>query len=100
MSFLKAGGGYARLAAPASMTPFLANKGPEIVYVPQQETTAGSIRLGNKAALLELAERVDFVVIGPGLSLHAESQQLVRELAAELTRPLADRRRRHHGGVW
>jgi hydroxyethylthiazole kinase-like uncharacterized protein yjeF len=88
MSFLKSGGGYARLAAPASMTPFLANKGPEIVFAPQRETPAGSIGLGNKAALLDLAERVDFVVLGPGLSLDTESQQLVRELAAELTKPL------------
>ena len=88
MSFLKAGGGYARLAAPAAMTPFLANKGPEIVFAPQQETPAGSVALGNKAALLDLAERVDFVVLGPGLSLDAESQQLARELAAELHKPL------------
>ena len=88
MSFLKAGGGYARLAAPAAMTPFLANKGPEIVFAPQRETPAGSIALGNKTALLELAERVDFVVLGPGLSLEAESQQLARELAAELSKPL------------
>ena len=88
MSFLKAGGGYARLAAPASMTPFLANKGPEIVFVPQQETPDGSIGLGNKAVLVDLAERVDFVVLGPGLSLDSESQRLVRELAAELAKPL------------
>ena len=88
MSFLKAGGGYARLAAPAAMTPFLANKGPEVVLAPQQETPTGSIALRNKAALLELAERVDFVVLGPGLSLEAESQQLARELAAELNKPL------------
>ena len=88
LSFLKAGGGYARLAAPAAMTPFLANKGPEIVFAPQRETPAGSIALGNKAALLELAERVDFVVLGPGLSLDAEAQQLARELAAGLNKPL------------
>ena len=88
MSFLKAGGGYARLAAPAAMTPFLANQGPEIVFAPQQATPTGSIALGNKAALLELAERVDFVVLGPGLSLDAESQQLARELVAELNKPL------------
>ncbi len=88
MSFLKAGGGYARLASPAAMTPFLANKGPEIVFAPQRETRAGSIALGNKAALLELADRVDFVVLGPGLSLDAESQQLARQLAAGLHKPL------------
>jgi NAD(P)H-hydrate epimerase len=88
LSFLKAGGGYARLAAPAAMTPFLAIQGSEIVFVPQQETPAGSIGIGNKAALLDLAVGVDFVVLGPGLSLDAESQQLARELAAELNKPL------------
>jgi NAD(P)H-hydrate epimerase len=88
MSFLRAGGGYARLAAPASMTPFLANKGSEIVFAPQQETPTGSIALANKAALLELARRVDFVVLGPGLSLDSESQQLARELAGGVDKPL------------
>ena len=88
MSFLKAGGGYARLAAPAAMTPFLANKGPEVVFAPQKETRAGSIALANKNALLELSQRVDFVVLGPGLSLDSETQQLAREVAAEVDKPL------------
>ena len=88
MSFLKAGGGYSRLAAPAAMTPFLANRGPEIVFVPQKETSAGSIALANKNALLELSQRVDFVVLGPGLSLDSESQQLAREVAADVDKPL------------
>lgn len=88
MSFLKAGGGYARLAAPWSMTPFLATRGSEIVFVPQAETTGGSLCLKNKDALLELATKTDMVVIGPGLSLAGETQQLVRELAAGIDRPL------------
>ena len=68
-SFLKAGGGYSRLAAPAAMIPFLAVQGSEMVFLPQRETSSGSIALANKPALLELSERVDMVVMGPGLSL-------------------------------
>ena len=87
-SFLKAGGGYSRLAAPRSITPFIAAKGSEIVFVPQEETSSGSIALQNKSALLELAGRMDMVVLGPGLSLEEETQQLARELAAEINKPL------------
>jgi NAD(P)H-hydrate epimerase len=88
LSFLKAGGGYSRLAAPQSMTPFLANKGSEIVFVPQKETKSGSIALENKPALLELAARMDMVVLGPGLSLDEETQELARELVKEIPKPL------------
>ncbi|MCJ7737541.1 MAG: NAD(P)H-hydrate dehydratase, partial [Anaerolineae bacterium] len=88
MSFMRAGGGYSRLAAPASIVPFLANKGSEIVYVPQAETADGGIALENRDALLELAGRMDLVVVGPGLSLQPETQQLVRELAATIEKPL------------
>jgi hydroxyethylthiazole kinase-like uncharacterized protein yjeF len=88
LSFLKAGGGYSRLAAPKSITPFIANKGSEIVFVPQRETGAGSIALQNKRALLALSERMDMVVLGPGLSLEEETQQLARELAREIDKPL------------
>lgn len=88
LSFLKAGGGYSRLAAPQSMAPFLANKGSEIVFIPQKETSSGSISIANKRALLDLSERVDMAVLGPGLSLEEETQHLARELAREVNKPL------------
>jgi NAD(P)H-hydrate epimerase len=88
LSFLKAGGGYARLAAPASITPFIATKGSEIVFVPQKETKAGSIALENRDSLVELSEKADMVVIGPGLSLESETQQLVRELVRTIKKPI------------
>ena len=88
LSFMKAGGGYSRLAAPASVTPFIANKGSEIVFVPQKETKSGSISFENKNALIELSETVDMVVIGPGLSLAEETQRLVRELTKEINKPV------------
>ena len=88
MSFLKAGGGYARLAAPRSMIGKLAVKAREIVYLVQEETTAGSIALQNKKKLLETAAKVDIVVIGPGLSLQEETVRLVKELAEAIKVPL------------
>lgn len=88
LSFLKAGGGYAHLASPLSVIPFIAQKGSEIVFAPQQETKAGSISLTNKEQLLNLSEKTDIVVIGPGLSLDDETRQLVRELTPLINKPL------------
>jgi NAD(P)H-hydrate epimerase len=88
LSFLKAGGGYARLAAPAPVVPFLAQGVAEAVFVPQQETASGSLARKNRGDLLELAETVDMVVLGPGLSLAAETQTLVRELVKGIGKPV------------
>lgn len=88
MAFLKAGGGYARLAAPETMTPFLANKGSEIVFVPQKETSAGGISLENKDALVALSNQMDMVVAGPGMSTHCETARLSKELCGAVEVPL------------
>jgi NAD(P)H-hydrate epimerase len=88
LSFLKAGGGYSRLASPLSISPFIAGKGSEIVFLPQEETSSGSIALQNRQNLLEISEQVDMVVMGPGLSLDEETQELVRQLAREIKKPL------------
>ena len=87
-AFLKAGGGYARLATPAVVAPFIAGKASELVLVPQEATRAGSIAGRNREALLALALKMDLVVMGPGLSLEAETQQLVRELVQRIQCPL------------
>jgi NAD(P)H-hydrate epimerase len=88
LACMKAGGGYARLAAPASIVPTIASRAGELVYLPQAETAAGSIAMRNKAALLEMAARVDFVIVGPGTSLDDETQSLLRALVAEIDKPL------------
>lgn len=88
LSFLKAGGGLSYLASPTSITNFLATKGSEIVFAPQRETERGSLSVEAKDDLLEFSERADMVVMGPGLSLNEETQQLVRELAPLIDKPL------------
>jgi NAD(P)H-hydrate epimerase len=88
MSFLKGGGGYARLAAPASVVPVIAGQGKEIVFIPLRETKAGSIGADNYDDLMELSAKVDMVVIGPGLSLDPRTQELVRKLVPDLKKPV------------
>ncbi len=88
LSFLKAGGGYSRLAVPVSMIPAIAQRGGEIVFVPQRETAAGSLSEENFEALLALSSTMDMVVLGPGLSLEEETQALVGRLVRDIPVPL------------
>jgi hydroxyethylthiazole kinase-like uncharacterized protein yjeF len=87
-SFLKSGGGYVHLACPKSLVNSVARKGREVVFQPMEETASGSIALNNKSKLLQLAERMRMVILGPGISLDEETQQLVRILSAEISQPL------------
>jgi NAD(P)H-hydrate epimerase len=87
-SFLKSGGGYVYLACPKTLAPSVARKSREIVMQPQRETPSGSIALTNKDDLLTLAARMKMVIIGPGLSLDKETQELVRILTQEIEKPL------------
>lgn len=88
LAFLKAGGGYARLATPRSVAAVVATRAPEVVYLPQAETESGTLALAGLEGLLETASHVDFVVIGPGTSLHPETQQVLRALASTVEKPL------------
>ena len=88
MSFLKAGGGYSRLATVRSIVPHLGSRGSEVVYVPLEETSAGSIAYSNLPRLLELAEASDIVAVGPGLSTNEETMRLVADLLPRVERPV------------
>ena len=88
LSFLKAGGGYSRLAAPKSIIPFIASKGSEIVFLPQAETLSGCIAQQNLQSLQMQCEYVDMVVLGSGISVDEEAQILVTKLATRINKPL------------
>jgi len=87
-SFLRAGGGLSFLATPDTVSSFIGTRGSEIVLVPLKSTPQGSISLENSDFLCEFADGVDMVVIGPGLSLHEETQKLVKELAGRINKPI------------
>ncbi|MFW6056179.1 MAG: NAD(P)H-hydrate dehydratase [Chloroflexota bacterium] len=88
LSFLRAGGGYARLATPRSIAPLLATSASEVVLIPLAETVEGTIAVSNLDELRQRGAAADAVVVGPGLSLNEETQELVRALVAVLQAPV------------
>jgi NAD(P)H-hydrate epimerase len=89
-SFLKAGGGYSRLAAPRSIVPVLASKCSEVVYHPMDETEEGTLALSSYEKILKIVEEhgIDIAVLGPGTSLNSETQELIRMLAESIEKPV------------
>jgi len=87
MSFLKAGGGYARLASPSSIIPFLGAGGSELVFIPMKEKD-GSLSLHNEEEIIEISKDVDMAVIGCGLSLNEETKELVRRIIEKIDKPV------------
>ncbi len=87
-SFLKAGGGLSYLATPKEVASSIAVQGPEIILQPLKSTSKGSISYDNLEFLLEFAQNQDMVVIGPGTSLHEETQQLIRDFVRKSDKPV------------
>ncbi|MCS7099087.1 MAG: NAD(P)H-hydrate dehydratase [Sulfolobales archaeon] len=89
-SFLKAGGGYSRLAAPKSVVPYVAARCSEVVYIPLEETEEGSISMRNLDRVLDLVEKfdIDIVAVGSGMSLNPETQEFAREIVRSVRKPV------------
>jgi len=84
---LRIGAGLVTLAVPRSLNAIMEVKLTEVMTLPVDETPAGSFSLGALDALRGLVGRADCVALGPGLSLHPETVEVVRELIAGLDRP-------------
>ena len=85
---MRAGGGLVTTATAASQQPVVAGLVIESMTEPLAETAAGTVALAARERVLELARTRDAVALGPGLGLPAETQELARELARDLDRPL------------
>jgi len=85
---LRAGAGLATLGIPESLNIAMEAKLTEVMTCPLPETSMGTLALKAKEKILEMASKSDVVIIGPGLSLVADTQRLIRELILEIEKNL------------
>ena len=85
---LRAGAGLVRMAVPMSLAAEVDLRVAEALSVGLTETGSGSIEAAAVSEVLSLADSVDVVVLGPGLSRDPQTVEFVVKLLPELTKPL------------
>ena len=89
MSAMKVGAGLVTLATPESLNAIYEVKLTEVITAPLAEVKQGIIG-GDKAAekILELADKFDALLLGPGLGRERETLSLVKKIVAEVDKPM------------
>lgn len=85
---LRSGCGMVHCAIPESILPVLATKVTETVLHVIAETTAATPSLKSAETIIRLAQNMQAVLIGPGISHHQETVKLVRQIVSELSLPV------------
>jgi ADP-dependent NAD(P)H-hydrate dehydratase / NAD(P)H-hydrate epimerase len=88
MAVLRAGAGLSTVATPKSVLGTVAGFHPELMTEVLPETDEGTISTGAKNRIEELVKGKSILAIGPGISRHRQSAELVRGLVAKLTVPM------------
>jgi NAD(P)H-hydrate epimerase len=90
MAALRAGAGLSTVGTPKSVLPTVAGFHPEVMTEPLEETEAGTIskRVLGYGHLDALAKSKTVLAIGPGISRHAETADVVRSLVKRYQTPM------------
>jgi ADP-dependent NAD(P)H-hydrate dehydratase / NAD(P)H-hydrate epimerase len=88
MAALRTGAGLSTVGTPKSVLATVAGFHPELMTEALDETDVGTISLKAKEHAVELAKNKTVVAIGPGISRHPETSELVRELVKHQKQPI------------
>jgi NAD(P)H-hydrate epimerase len=88
LAALRIGAGLVTFALPASLNSSMEAKLDEVMTEPLPETEEGSLSTLALDKIVRLLEGKDCLALGPGLSLHPETQELVRKLIPQVKVPL------------
>ena len=85
---LRAGAGLVTVATPSSVQANVASGIPEVMTLPLPETGEHTLSRQALPRLQTFVQSRDAIGIGPGLSTHAETVEVIRTLIAECDRPI------------
>ncbi len=85
---LKTGAGLVTVGIPKSCLPMVARSMDEIMTEPLYETENGTLAAEAAPRILELLKRMDALVLGPGLSTHPATAELVLSLLPRVRVPM------------
>jgi ADP-dependent NAD(P)H-hydrate dehydratase / NAD(P)H-hydrate epimerase len=90
MAALRAGAGLSTVGTPKSVLPTVAGYHPELMTEPLEETEAGTIskRALGYGHLDALAKDKTVLAIGPGISRHIETAEVVRTMVRKIDQPM------------
>ena len=86
-SSLRIGGGLTVLGVPRSMNNILEQKLTEVMTKPLPETREGTLAVEAYEEIRQLIKWADVLAIGPGLSMHPETCELVRKIVSSSKLP-------------
>jgi NAD(P)H-hydrate epimerase len=87
-SALRVGAGLVTLAVPESLNDFLEVASFEVMTIPMPETSEGTFSNKATSVLLEAAKGKTVIALGPGLSIHPDTVELVHDLVRNTPCPL------------
>jgi NAD(P)H-hydrate epimerase len=87
-SALRTGAGLVSVATPNGLVPIIQSQLVEAMCVPSAESIEGTLGIGSEEELCRAAVGMTACTIGPGLSTHHETVQVVRNLIQRMTIPL------------
>jgi len=88
MAAVRSGAGLVHIAFPESLSPVIESQVLEPVKHPLPETPEGTLSRQALKNLLELAANADAIAIGPGISRHQETHELLFEVLPKIEKPL------------
>ncbi len=85
---LRSGAGLATLGIPVSLNTTMSRKLTEVMTLSLAETKEITLSLKAEKKILEKVKASDIVVLGPGISQHPETQELINRLILKIEKPM------------